>query len=101
MWMTSSKTIRCCHFLYNTRDADPNLLSAVATFDDFNLCQREANDDGAVLELYVSRQFSCELVTSADRFTVQYDNGARIENLLFAIDQILVDLTAPMEQPAR
>ena len=80
------------HFLYNTRDADPNLLSAVATFEEFNLCQREANDDGAILELYVNRDFSCELVTSADRFTVQYDNGARLENLLFASDQGQLDL---------
>ena len=54
-----------------------------------------------MLELYVNRQFSCELVTSADRFTVQYDNGARLENLLITIDQDRLDLTTPMEQPAR
>ena len=80
------------HLLYNTRDADRHLLNNLATFDDFNLCQREAGDSGAIVEHYVRREFSCELVTSASGFTAQYENGARLENLLFAIDQDQLDL---------
>ena len=80
------------HFLYNRRESEPDQLISQLNFTAFNLCQREASDDGAVVEHYVNREFSCELLTSPSAFEVQYDNGARLENLLFAIDQDQLDL---------
>ena len=79
------------YFLYNTHEADPDLLIGNATFDGFNLCQREAHDDGAVIELYIRRGFSCELVTAGDPLQVRYDNGIRLENLLVQTDQDVMD----------
>ena len=79
------------YFLYNMHEADPDLLIGNATFDGFNLCQREAQDDGAVIELYVRRGFSCELVTAGDPLQVRYDNGIRLENLLVQTDQDVMD----------
>ena len=75
------------HVLYNTRDTDLDRLNDDVTFDEFNLCQREATADGAVIELYVSRGFSCELVTAGDPLQVRYDNGIRLENLEIQTDQ--------------
>ena len=79
------------YFTYNTRDSQ-TMHNGIFDFERFELCQRNAHDDGAVIEQYVSRDFSCELVTSASGFTAQYDNGARLENLLFAADQDQLDL---------
>ena len=78
-------------FLYNTHETDPGLLIGNATFDEFNLCQRKAHDDGAVIELYVRRGFSCELVTAGDPLQVRYDNGIRLENLEIQTDQDVMD----------
>ena len=80
------------YFLYNTHEAAPNLLIGNATFDGFNLCLREATADGAVIERYVSHNFSCDLVASDSPFKVQYDNGIRLENLLVQTDQDVLDL---------
>ena len=80
------------HLLYNTRDADRHLLNNLVTFDDFNLCQREAGDSGAIVEHYVRREFDCALVTSANPFEVQYDNGAKLENLLSELTGSNLDL---------
>ena len=80
------------NLLYNTRDGDPDLLIGNGAFDGFNLCQREAHDDGAVFEHYVIRDFSCELVASDRPFKVDYDNGIRLENLKVNADQDSLDL---------
>ena len=79
------------YFTYNNRDSQTTLDDLFA-FQRFHLCQRETHDDGAVIEHYVSREFSCELVTSADRFKVQYDNGARLENIEIQTNQDVLDL---------
>ncbi len=80
------------YFLYNTHETDPDLLIGNATFDGFNLCLREATADGAVIERYVSHDFSCDLVASDSPFKVHYDNGIRLENLLVQTDQDVLDL---------
>ena len=77
-----TKDNQVIHLLYNTRDEDADRLNILENFDDFNLCQREANDEGAVIDHYVSREFSCALVISGNAFEVQYDNGAKLENLM-------------------
>ncbi len=77
--------------LYNTNDGDPDLLIDETAFDGFGICQREAHDDGAVIELYVGSGFSCELVTTSAPFQIQYDNGIRLENLEIQTDQDVVD----------
>ena len=80
------------HFLYNTHEADPELLIGKGAFDGFNLCQRDAHEDGAVIERYVNRDFSCELVSSDNPVQVRYDNGIRLENLEVQSSQDAVDL---------
>ena len=86
-----TKDKQVVHLLYDLFEVETDLLNSYLNFDEFILCQRDANDDGAVIELYVNRTFSCELVTSADRFTVQYDNGIRLENLEIQTDQDVMD----------
>ena len=80
------------NLLYNRREAVPDLLIDDAAFDGFNRCQRDAHDDGAVIELYVNRDFSCELITSDNPFQARYDNGIRLENLAIQTDQDALDL---------
>ena len=80
------------HVLYNTRDADTDLLKSHLNFGGFNLCQREASDDGAVIEHFVNREYSCELVISGNPFEVRYENGARLDNLQVQVDADIVDL---------
>ncbi len=79
------------HVLYNTNDGDPDLLIDETAFDGFGICQRKAHDDGAMIELYVGRGFSCELVTAGDPLQVRYENGIRLENLLVQTDQDVMD----------
>ena len=80
------------HFLYNRRDSDPDRLIGDSAFDGFNRCQRDEFADGAVIELYVNRAFSCELVIAGDPFQARYDNGFRLENLEIQTDQDALDL---------
>ena len=80
------------HVLYNTHDGDPDLLIDETAFDGFDICQRKAHDDGAVIELFVRRDFSCALVTAGDPLQVRYDNGIQLENLAVQSDQDAVDL---------
>ena len=79
------------HFLYNRRDSDPDRLIGDSAFDGFNRCQRDEFADGAVIELYVNRAFSCELVIAGDPFQARYDNGFRLENLEIQTDQDVMD----------
>ena len=80
--------------VYNGRDADPDLLKSHAALGEFNLCQRDLSGDGAVIETYVNRDFSCELVTALNRLKAGFDNGARLENALVDIlpEQVEVQL---------
>ena len=80
------------HVLYNRHEGGRGLLIDDAAFDGFNQCEREAHDDGAVIELYVKRVFSCEFVTSGDPLQVRYDNGIRLENLQIDTDDEALDL---------
>ncbi len=80
------------HFLYNTKDTDPNSLADQAALAGFNLCQRETHDNGSIIELQVSQAFSCELVASDKPFQIRYDNGIRLEHLLSDSDQDALDL---------
>ncbi|MDE2636201.1 MAG: hypothetical protein OXI30_07530 [Chloroflexota bacterium] len=64
----------------------------MSSLDRFNLCRRQAHDDGSVIELYLKPEFSCALYTSDHPFRVRYDNGAQLENLLYDIGQDYVDI---------
>ena len=80
------------YLLHNSLDAAPAALEGHLSLGQFESCQREIHADGSVTEVYVSRAFSCALVVSEDRFQVQYDNGARLENITGAASQDMVDL---------
>ena len=79
------------HVLYNTHEGGPDLLIDETAFDGFDICHRRAHDDGAVIELYVNRDFSCELITSDNPYQVRYDNGIRLENLEIQTNQDVME----------
>ena len=78
--------------IYNRRDTDAAALHVHASFERFNLCQREVHEDGSVIERYVKREFSCALLTSSKPLQVDYDNGARLENALHEITRDFLDV---------
>ena len=78
--------------VYNSRDTDAAALHVHASFERFNLCQREVHEDGSVIERYVKHEFSCALLTSSKPLQVDYDNGARLENTLVEMDQDYLDV---------
>ena len=80
------------YLVYSAGETAPAALDVDSFLDEFELCQRDAYGVDSVIESYVSREFSCALVTSGNPFQAQYDNGARLENVEVQIDQDVVDL---------
>ena len=78
--------------IYNSREADRALLDDFAPLAGYELCQSEAHEDGSVIEHYLNRAFSCALLTDDETLQVDYDNGARLSNLLVEIGQEFVDV---------
>ena len=70
------------YLLYNSHEADAAALRAYTAFDGFKLCQRDEQEDGSVIEHYLSHEFSCGLVSASQPLQVDYDNGARLVNAL-------------------
>ena len=83
---------RIVYLLYDAGDGPPRLSASVEFRDDFNLCRREAYEDGAVIELYFNPRFSCALVNPSAPPHVIYDNGALLSNLLYELNQDALDL---------
>ena len=77
--------------IYDSTADAPALLEGHLYFEQYESCEREVHEDGSVTEIFVSRAFSCALVIAEDRFQVQYDNGARLENIIRAASQDMVD----------
>ena len=88
----SARKRRIVHLTYDVSDGPPRLPERVEFRDDFNLCRREAYENGAVIELYFNRQFSCALINSDSSLRVEYDNGALLQNLLYDFNQDVFDL---------
>jgi len=80
------------YLLYDALDAAPSVLEDRLALDRFNLCQRQVHDDGVVMERYVSRDYDCALFDASLPYPVEYDNGARLENLIYGYDQSRLDL---------
>ena len=70
------------YLIYDSRDAEAALADRLVSSEQFQRCQRERHEDGSVIELQVSREFSCALVNSGTPLRVEYDNGARLENVI-------------------
>ena len=68
------------YLIYNRHDMNAETLPSQITFEGFNRCRRDEHEDGAVIEQYLSREFSCALVQSGQPLQVDYDNGARLGN---------------------
>ena len=77
--------------IYDSTADAPAALESQLSLGQFESCQRAVHEDGSVTEVFVSREFSCALVVSVDRFQVQYENGARLENLMHTTNQDVVD----------
>ena len=84
--------------LYNNRGADAAALQAHAPLEEFNLCQRDEYEDGAVIEHYLSREFSCALIASSQPLQADYDNGARLMNALADLKQDRLDVQLAWRQ---
>ena len=80
-WDRLARDIQLINLLYNENDAAPALQASDLSLGPFNLCQREAHEDGAVMERYLTGDFSCELLNESNALRVEYANGARLENL--------------------
>lgn len=74
------------YLLYDALDAAPAKLVESLALDRFKLCQRQAHDDGSIMERYVLREFACALFDASAPIEVEYDNGARLENLIYEFD---------------
>lgn len=88
----AARNRRIVHLIYNNSDGPPRLPENIEFRDEFNLCRREAYEDGAVIELYFNPRFSCALVDSDSSLRVEYDNGAQIENMLYDFTRDVFDL---------
>ena len=71
------------YLLYDALDAAPTMLEDLLALDRLNLCQRQVHADGSVMERHVIRDFACALFDASIPFQVEYDNGARLENLVY------------------
>ncbi|MCY3831500.1 MAG: hypothetical protein OXG85_00710 [Chloroflexi bacterium] len=71
------------YLLYEALDAAPTALGDRLALEPYKLCQRQVHDDGSVMERYVIRDFACALFDASAPFQVEYDNGARLENLFY------------------
>ena len=80
------------YLVYDATGGTEPPIDTLTFLNQFSFCQRQAHDDGAVIELYLKPEFSCALYTSADPFQVRYENGAQLENLLYEIDQDYMDV---------
>ncbi len=80
------------YLLYNSRDINAEALRSHIPFDGFELCQRDVREDDSVVEHYLSREFSCGLVTSSQPLQVDYDNRARLVNALVEVTQDFLDV---------
>ena len=80
------------YLIYNLRDLESATLPSQLTFERFNLCLREEHQDGAVIELYLVRDFSCTLVDSGQALHVDYDNGASLANALVKITRDFLEI---------
>ena len=88
----TARNRRIVNLVYDASDGPPRLPDSVEFRDEFNLCQREAYENGSVIELYLNPRFSCALLTSESSLRVEYDNGALLENMLYEVYQDLLDV---------
>lgn len=78
------------YLVYDAHSASPSMLDGHISLDQFRLCQRDQHENGSVIERFVNRGFACELFELQGAFQVDYENGARLDNLLreFGRDQL-------------
>ena len=79
-------------FVYDPQAADAQLSRAYRRWlaGQFDSCGRAVDSASAVIELFMRRGFPCELALGEAPFSVDYDNGIRLGNLLaeFQGDQL-------------
>ncbi|MCY3831499.1 MAG: hypothetical protein OXG85_00705 [Chloroflexi bacterium] len=80
------------YLVYDANDAAPTMLKSRLSLDQFQLCQRYRHEDGAVIERYISRDFACKLFEAQGALQVDYENGARLENLLYQFGRDQLDV---------
>ena len=80
------------YLVYNANDLSPSMLKSHLSLEQFRSCQRNPHEDGAVIERYISRDFACALFESEGAFEVEYENGARLENLFYQFEGDQLDV---------
>ncbi len=88
----SAETRRIVFHIFNADAGPPTLPASIEFRNAFNLCRREASEEGSVIELWLNPRFSCALVESSNSPHVEYDNGALLQNMLHEFTQDIFDL---------
>ncbi len=78
--------------LVDAEDAEGADVDGLIPSERFQRCRRERHDDGAVIELHIRREFSCALVSSDGGLRIEYENGARLENVIAEASDSHLDL---------
>ena len=81
--------------IYSPQESDPSSQSQFATWlsQNLRLCQQIHRGEDLIVDYYIDRSYSCELVLTDDPLELRYDNGITLANLLagFDGDQFSVD----------
>ena len=74
--------------IYSPQESDPNSQSQFATWlnQNLSLCQQIHRGEGLIVDYYIDRAYSCELVLTDDPLELRYDNGITLANLLAGFD---------------
>ncbi len=78
--------------LVDEGDAEGADVDGLIPSERFQRCRRERHDDGAVIELHIRREFSCALISSDGGLRIEYENGARLENVIAEASDSQLDL---------
>ena len=71
--------------IYDADDSASAPGAVLRSLERFHRCQRASHEDGSIIERYVKREFSCQLVAAVEPLRVDYDNGATLENVHFEL----------------
>ncbi len=80
--------IQIISLIYESAEIDAP--EALLPMDAFELCQREDLGEGVTLQRYIQREFDCAILTAGSSFSVEYDKGAKLQNVFheFADDAL-------------
>ena len=75
--------------IHDPQRTDPQAMPAYVSevLPRFHSCGRYLDIEDTVIDLYVKRSISCQLLTAEQPFQLRYDNGAELENILLELNE--------------